>query len=48
LYSRNLIHVVQPVNINIKFRIYLLLYYSIGVTTSQGTTLKVMNFNFFH
>jgi len=43
-----LIHVVQPVNINIKFRIFLLLYYSIGITTSEGTTLKIINFNFCH
>jgi len=43
-----LIHVAQPVNINIKFRFFLLLYYSIGVTTSQGTTLKIMNFYFCH
>jgi len=43
-----LIHVAQPVNIKIKFRDFLLLYYSIGVTISEGTTLEIMNFNFFH
>ena len=45
--SGNFIHVELPVNINIKFWNVALLLYWAGVTTSVGTTSKIMNFNFF-